>query len=164
MKTIFVFLILHVNISYTVCAQARKVVCDGYIVSDFEGWDGETLFEMSDGTFWIQAEYSYNYHYAYNPAAVVIQKGSNYYLKVEGIQEILPVFPIDKVLKSRIDGDFEGFEGDTVYKLMNATVWQQIDGKYKYKYAYSPHVIIYKIGGSLKMSVKGITVSVVRLR
>ncbi len=146
------------------CAQSGSIVSDGYIVSDFEGWDGETVFEMSDGTYWIQAAYSYLYHYAYNPKAIVIQRGSNYYLKVEGIREILPVLPIDKLIKSRIDGNFEGFKGDTIYKLMNGTVWQQIDGRYKYKYAYSPRVIVYKIGSRWKMTVKGITVSVIQLR
>jgi len=150
--------------NHTLYAQTRYIVSEGYIVSDFEGWDGETLFEMSDGKFWIQAAYSYVYHYAYYPEAMVIQQGSNYYLKVEGIREILPVLPIDKVMKSRIDGNFKGFEGDTVYRLMNGTVWQQTDGKYKYKYAYAPPVVVYKVGNRWKMSVKGITVSVAQLR
>lgn len=162
-RTLICFTFL-LTVTFCLHAQTRAIVSDGYIVGDFEGWDGETLFEMSDGTFWIQAVYSYVYHYAYNPDAMVIQRGSTYYLRVEDIEELLPVLAVDKVLKSRIDGDFEGFEGDTVYKLTNGTVWQQVDGRYKYKYAYSPRVLVYKVGGKWKMSVKGITVSVVQLR
>lgn len=106
-------------------AQTDYIVSEGHIVGDFEGWDGETLFEMSDGTFWIQAEYSYIYYYAYNPKAIVFKRGPNYYLKVERVRKILKVLPVDNVIKSRIDGDFKGFEGNTIYKLTNGTVWQQ---------------------------------------
>ncbi len=144
-------------------AQTDYIVSEGHIVGDFEGWDGETLFEMSDGTFWIQAEYSYIYYYAYNPKAIVFKRGPNYYLKVERVRKILKVLPVDNVIKSRIDGDFKGFEGNTIYKLTNGTVWQQTDGKYQYKYAYSPRVVIYRVGFGWKMSVEGITVSVERL-
>ena len=148
----------------SIFAQSAIIVSDGYIDGEFEGWEGETVFEMSDGTIWLQSEYSYLYQYAYNPEAIVFRKDNNYFLKVEDVDDILQVIPVQKVIKSKIDGDFEGFEGDTVYKLYNGTVWQQIDGKYKYKYAYSPKVLIYKVGKNSKMTVKGITVSVIQLK
>jgi hypothetical protein len=156
----FIIIIFH----YSIYAQKAFVVFDGYIDGEFEGWDGETLFEMSDGTVWLQAKYSYIYQYAYNPEAIIFEKDGDYFLKVEDVEEILQVMPIEKVIRSKIDGDFEGFEGDTIYKLYNGSVWQQIDGKYKYKYAYSPKVLIYKVERSWKMIVKGITVSVVQLK
>ncbi len=43
-----------------------------YTVSgSWEGWQGETLVEMTDGSIWKQAEYHYEYRYAYRPRAEV---------------------------------------------------------------------------------------------
>ena len=47
---------------------------------------------------------------------------------------------------SQIDGDFEGWDGDTVFILMNGQVWQQSSYSYHYHYAYSPRVLIFKQG------------------
>lgn len=38
----------------------------------WEGWKGETIVEMTDGSVWKQAEYHYEYHYAYRPQAVLM--------------------------------------------------------------------------------------------
>lgn len=37
----------------------------------WEGWKGETLVEMTDGSIWKQVEYHYEYRYAYRPHAEV---------------------------------------------------------------------------------------------
>lgn len=43
-----------------------------YTVNDaWEGWKGETLVEMTDGSIWKQAEYHYEYRYSYRPKAEV---------------------------------------------------------------------------------------------
>ena len=70
------------------------------------------------------------------------------------------------VIESRIDGDFEGWEGETVVKLMNGQIWQQSSYHYHYHYAYMPEVLIYKSGGTYKMKVDGVDtdVSVIRLK
>lgn len=34
---------------------------------DWEGWDGDTLVKLSDGSVWRQEEYHYEYAYAYRP-------------------------------------------------------------------------------------------------
>ena len=70
------------------------------------------------------------------------------------------------VIESRIDGDFEGWEGETVVKLMNGQIWQQSSYHYYYHYAYMPEVLIYKSGGTYKMKVDGVDtdVSVIRLK
>lgn len=145
-------------------ANAQTTVFDGNIMGEFVGWTGETLFEMSDGSFWIQAAYAYTYHYAYNPRAKIVKSGSTHLLFVEGVNGQVTVKPLVKVIKSRIKGNFEGFSGETVYTLMDGSVWQQSQYKYVYKYAYTPSVLIYQIGGSWKMQVGDITVSVVKLK
>lgn len=60
------------------------------------------------------------------------------------------------VIETKIDGDFEGWEGETVVKLMNGQVWIQTEYYYEYHYAYMPDVLIYQSGGGWKMKVEGV--------
>lgn len=53
----------------------------------WEGWKGETLVEMTDGSIWKQAEYFYEYHYAYRPSATI----SSGMMKVDGMSRAVPV-------------------------------------------------------------------------
>jgi hypothetical protein len=74
--------------------------------------------------------------------------------------------PSNDVVESKIDGDFEGWEGETVVKLMNGQIWQQSDFYFHYHYAFMPDVMIYRSGGTWKMKVEGVDkpVGVRRLR
>jgi hypothetical protein len=60
------------------------------------------------------------------------------------------------VVDSRIDGEFKGWEGETVFKLQNGEVWQQALHGYKYSYAFSPKVLIYQSGDVFRMKVEGV--------
>jgi len=93
-----------------------------------------------------------------------VKSGSTHILYVEGVNGQVAVKSIAKVIKSRINGNFEGFSGETVYTLIDGSVWQQSQYKYVYKYAYTPSVLVYQFGGSWKMQVGDITVSVVKLK
>jgi hypothetical protein len=70
------------------------------------------------------------------------------------------------VIESRIDGEFEGWTGSTVFKLGNGQIWQQTSYAYHYHYAYGPKVMVYKDGGTFRMKVDGVnsTVAVRRLK
>jgi len=70
------------------------------------------------------------------------------------------------VIESKIDGDFEGWEGETIVKLLNGQIWQQTDYYYHYHYAFMPSVLIYNSGVGWKMKVDGIekAVRVTQLR
>ncbi|HEV7504582.1 MAG TPA: hypothetical protein VGS07_06710 [Thermoanaerobaculia bacterium] len=59
-------------------------------------------------------------------------------------------------IESRIDGEFKGWEGETVFKLQNGQVWQQASYGYRFNYASSPKVSIYQSGGVFRMKVEGI--------
>jgi len=58
-------------------------------------------------------------------------------------------------VETQIDGDFDGWEGETVVKLVNGEVWQQTDYHYEYLYAFMPNVVIYRTRGGFKMHVEG---------
>ena len=72
----------------------------------------------------------------------------------------------DSVIESNIDGTFNGWTGETIFKLLNGQIWQQSSYSYSYTYSYSPKVLIFPSGGGHKMQVEGSsdTISVRRLK
>lgn len=62
----------------------------------------------------------------------------------------------DKCHVSRISGTFNGWDGDTIVQLTNGQVWQQIEYRYDYHYAYMPNAVIYQSSEGLKMCVDGV--------
>jgi FtsZ-binding cell division protein ZapB len=60
------------------------------------------------------------------------------------------------VIETSIDGEFDGWDGDTIFKLMNGQIWQQESFAYTYHYAYMPGVIIYKKNGGYYMRVDNV--------
>ena len=61
-----------------------REIFSGRIVSDFEGFDENAIFKLSNGTFWVQARYEYWYHYAYMPEAKIIEENGRTFLSVAG--------------------------------------------------------------------------------
>ena len=58
-------------------------------------------------------------------------------------------------IESKIDGEFNGWSGDTIFKLTNGQIWQQSSYDYEYEYEYRPDVLIYSSAGGCKMLVEG---------
>jgi hypothetical protein len=54
------------------------------IINEFNGWSGDTIFELQNGQIWKQAKYQYKYFYAYRPKAVIIKVGAKNILNVKG--------------------------------------------------------------------------------
>lgn len=61
------------------------------IEDEWEGWDGDTIVRLTDGSVWRQAEYYYEYRYAYRPQ-VVLDGGAMY---VDGMRRAVRVRRID---------------------------------------------------------------------
>ncbi|MDF1628712.1 MAG: hypothetical protein P1U78_02850 [Alcanivoracaceae bacterium] len=144
--------------------QGYEVIHSSQIDGEFEGFDDEVLFQLMDGTCWVQDEYNYWYHYAYCPQANILRGNGRLYIQVDGQNEIVPVRQIDGVIKSIINGEFKGWEGETSYELTNGQVWQQSHYKYKYKYSHRPEVLIYNPGGGHIMQVAGTSAKVRRVK
>lgn len=70
------------------------------------------------------------------------------------------------VIESRIDGEFNGWDGETIFRLQNGQIWQQASYAYRYNYAYSPRVLIYRSDSVYKLKVDGVEGEIVvrRLR
>lgn len=72
-----------------------------------------------------------------------------------------PVAPsANAVIESKVDGEFNGWEGETIVKLVNGQIWQQTEYYYHYHYAYRPDVLIYPSAAGYKMKVQGVDRSV----
>ena len=61
-----------------------------------------------------------------------------------------------ELVESQIDGEFSGWEGETIFKLTNGQIWQQSSYAYTYSYSYRPKVLIFKAGGGYQMKVDGV--------
>lgn len=87
--------------------------------------------------------------------------------QVEAARRVAPsVAPAAQVIESKIEGEFEGWSGETVIKLINGHIYQQVEYYYFYRYAFMPNVIIYNSELGLRMKVDGVDrpVAVRRLR
>ncbi len=95
-------------------------------------------------------------------AAVAGRTGTDVRLPSVATTSVPPTCDVE----SRIDGEFEGWEGDTVVKLTNGQIWEQSEYHYEYSYSYMPRVTIFQLRGQCKMLVDGVDepVGVSRLR
>ena len=107
------------------------------IEDEWNGWDGDTIVELTNGRFFRQTDYHYEYMYAYRPLAT-LEDGK---LHVDGMSGGIRVHEISPVV-SNVRGEWTGWDGETVVELDNGQVWQQAVYKYEYRYAYRPKVVI----------------------
>ena len=132
----------------------------------FMGNNGE-IFKLADGSIW-EVKYAYEYLSKYHPTVIVCPSEGKMVInsKMLDVQMIGGGKPVPKskfedtptpeIIESRIQGEFSGWEGETIFKLINGQIWQQIDGRYKYKYKYNPKVLIFLIGTGYEMQVEGV--------
>lgn len=77
------------------------------------------------------------------------------FLVLVGLIVAPPIVEAQQAYEGQIDGDFEGWTGETIYKLTDGHIIQQSEYHYHYHYAYSPHVLIYRsAGGGYKIHVE----------
>jgi outer membrane murein-binding lipoprotein Lpp len=69
---------------------------------------------------------------------------------------VVPAGVTSQAIESQIDGDFNGWDGETIIKLTNGQIWQQTEYYYYYSYSFMPHVIVYRASGGYKMKIEGI--------
>jgi len=69
------------------------------------------------------------------------------------------------LVEAKVNGEFNGFGGETIIKTINGQIWLQNEYCY-YRYVFMPNVIIFPAAGGHKMQVDGVPrpVGVVRLR
>jgi hypothetical protein len=131
----------------------------------FLGNHGEVV-RLSDGSLW-EVQYEYEYLYEYSPTVVVCPANGRLHVRGKSLNvrqisagpssggAALPSAS-SGVIESRIDGEFVGWDGETVFRLQNGQIWQQSSYAYRYHYAYSPRVTIIRLASGYQMIVEGI--------
>jgi hypothetical protein len=136
------------------------------IDGEFDGWDGDTIFKLQNGQIWQQTDFRICIHLAISPKVTIYKVAGGWKMMVEGVRDTISVKRIEVAIESRIDGEFDGWEGDTIFKLQNGQIWQQTDYHFCYRYRYTPKVIICKVEGGWRMKVEGVseTIMVKRIK
>jgi hypothetical protein len=148
-----------------ICKKLEEVI-ETQIDGGFKGWEGETIFKMRNGQIWQQSSSGYHYHHAYSPNVLIYKFRHSWIMKVEEVDETIEVrkagnsgiasLSNSEVIETQINGEFKGWEGETIFQMKNGQIWQQSSYAYKYHYAYSPRVTIYKSGSKWEMKVEGV--------
>jgi hypothetical protein len=124
------------------------------------------IFKTYDSEYYVINELTLQLVLTLSPEVQIFRKGSDYKLIIEDFDEPVICKKITNVIETQIDGDFEGWEGETIFKMMNGQIWQQSSYDYTYHYAYSPEVLIYEFQGSWIMRVVDVdeTINVIKLK
>lgn len=76
-------------------------------------------------------------------------------------EEFTPVTP---VIETQIDGGFDGWVGDTVFRLQNGQIWQQVSPSAKYYTAQAPRVTITRSPYRMRVEGVGLEIDVQRIK
>ena len=162
--------------SVLTCSASHAEACYGSTIKSptpFMGNKGE-VFTLEDGSVWkVRSEYAY-LHESY-PSVTICPDSGRLAIKarslsvenVSGHRSRRPARPGSAgrraVVKAHIEGEFNGWQGSTVFKLDNGQIWQQDSRAYGYAYKFQPAVIIFASGASYDMQVEGVA-SQIRVR
>ena len=67
---------------------------------------------------------------------------------------VRPSNSCNPAIESTLAGEFNGWDGDTVFKLENGQIWEQAEYSYTYSYSYRPDVTIYQVSGGCRLKVE----------
>ena len=70
------------------------------------------------------------------------------------VQPRAPGSSCSPAIESTISGEFNGWNGETIFKLDNGQIWQQAEYDYTYSYAYRPDVTIYQTSAGCRLKVE----------
>jgi hypothetical protein len=77
-----------VKVVTTPAPSETSQVIESEIDGEFKGWSGETIFKLTNGQIWQQAEYDYTYEYAYMPKVTIFKTSDGYKMKVEDVDDM----------------------------------------------------------------------------
>lgn len=67
------------------------VIDKSQVDGTFNGWTGDTIVLLMDGTVWKQADYSYDYEYEFMPNVIVYQGDNGPVMHIDGVNDDMPV-------------------------------------------------------------------------
>ena len=146
-----------------------RTISPGHACSDsqimrptpFMGNNGE-IFVLADGSVW-EVKYEYEYLYEYSPSVVICPERNLLIVagkkldveRVGGEPAGASSAGASSFIESRVDGEWEGWQGDSIVKLLNGQLWEQVGARISAKYKYNPRVFVYKQGSTHFMQIDG---------
>lgn len=124
------------------------------------------VFKTSSKIYYVVNERNRQRVRTRNPNVKIFQNGSDYKLVIDDFDEPVICKKLKTVIETQISGEFKGWDGETIFKMLNGQIWQQSTYAYMYHYAYSPNVLIYEFKGSWIMKVDDVddTIEVKKLK
>ena len=116
-------------------------------------WSGTAKGNLFSGTYSIDSIRQNGSFYA----AIVKQPASEPKSPTPPVIRVpnSPRSSCSPAIEASISGEFEGWSGDTIFKLDNGQIWQQAEYDYDYDYDYDPDVTIYQTTAGCRMKVEG---------
>ena len=134
-----------------------------HLVGTFRGFRYQQVYELVDGTCWLQRCVSSSEAHIESPVVHLHRSQRGFYLQIEGSGALAYVLPVQWHCTSKIVGDFDGWDRNVNYTLSNGQSWQQADTRFNYTYAYRPIARLYSHNEIMFMCVSGTTARVRRL-
>lgn len=72
-------------------AAPSEQLIESSIEGEFQGWDRETIFKLTNGQIWQQDEYGYTYANKMSPKVLVIRTARGWIIQVEGSSKTIKV-------------------------------------------------------------------------
>jgi hypothetical protein len=87
----------------------------------------------------------------------VYKEGKKFKISIAGIDRLLFCRKLEDVIESNIDGDFSGWDGNTIFNLTNTQRWQQDSPTGTiFVNLFKPAVMIYSTPEGFKMKIAGV--------
>jgi hypothetical protein len=130
----------------------------------FMGNHGEVAI-LTDGSIW-KVMHEYEYMYEYYPSVVACPERNLLIVDDKKLDAQNLSKSGSTVILSSIDGSWDGWSGDTIVRLLNGQIWEQVGASLSLSLGLGNEVFIYESSGRFFMMVDGETeaVAVERLK
>lgn len=73
------------------CPSRNGAPYSSTIDGTFNGWDGESVYKLTNGEVWKQSKYSYSYSNSYRPKVTIFWESRSWKMKVDGSKQAVEV-------------------------------------------------------------------------
>ena len=118
----------------------------------FMGNNGE-LFILQDRSIW-EVKYEYEYMYEYNPSVVVCPSRGSLIIDDTSLNIANISRAGTEIMFSNVSGSWEGWSGDTIVRLVNGEIWEQVGLGLSLSLGLGNEVFVYQKNGMYYMAVE----------
>lgn len=128
-------------------------VYKAHIMGEFRGWTGNSVYPLEEGGLLVQRDLESDIDLSLEPEVLLVKRGANLIAFVGNSKNGVIVDYMDKYYRGIIKGSFHGWDGSSIYELMDGHVIKQANYTYDYSYYFDPKVFIFPYGGNNRIVV-----------